>query len=118
MTTKPAVSIIVPCYNVADVLPRAVASVHAQTFPDWELILVNDCSTDGTGSVAGGLAAADPRVRLVDLPENTGSSGARNAGIDAASGEYLVFLDADDEMLPRFLADLLELMAEDTDIVS
>ena len=118
MTSAPAVSIVIPCYNVADVLPRAVASVRAQAFVDWELILVNDCSTDGTASTASRLAAADPRIRLVDLLENTGSSGARNAGIDVAVGEYLVFLDADDEMLPRFLAELLDLMAEDTDIVS
>lgn len=118
MTSAPAVSIIVPCYNVVEVLPRAVASVLAQTFTDWELILVNDCSTDGTASVARGLAAADPRIRLVDLVENTGSSGARNAGIDVAAGEYLVFLDADDEMLPRFLSELLDLMSDDTDIVS
>ncbi len=117
MNAQPAVSIIVPCYNAEDVLPRAVASVRAQTFADWELIIVNDCSTDETAAVAARLAAEDPRIRLVDLLENSGSSAARNAGIDVAAGEYVAFLDSDDEMLPRFLADLLDLMADDTDIV-
>lgn len=117
MHAQPAVSIVVPCYNAEDVLPRAVASVRAQTFADWELILVDDCSTDETAAVAGRLAADDPRIRLVELVENSGSSAARNAGIDVAAGEYIAFLDSDDEMLPRFLADLLDLMTEDTDIV-
>ncbi|MCC9146469.1 MULTISPECIES: glycosyltransferase family 2 protein [unclassified Arthrobacter] len=119
MTDQPAVSIIIPCYNAEEVLPRAVASVLAQSFKDWELILVDDCSTDGTARVAGTLQSTDPsgRIEVVHLAENSGSSAARNAGLDQATGTYVAFLDADDEMLPAFLARLVEAMAGDTDIV-
>ncbi|MCC3296788.1 glycosyltransferase [Arthrobacter sp. zg-Y453] len=114
----PLVSIVTPCYNAQKVLSRAVGSVRQQTMASWELILVNDRSTDGTAAAAQALASQDPRIRVLDLPENLGSSGARNAGIDAATGSYLVFLDADDEMLPGFLARLTSLMTADTDVVA
>lgn len=98
------ISVIVPVYNVGSpLLERAVASVVGQTFGDWEMILVNDASTDDSGERCRTLAASDERIRLVELPVNLGLSGARNAGLDEATGTYVTFLDADDRLSPEFL---------------
>ena len=94
---KPAVSVIIPCYNHAHYLCRAVQSVLAQTYADWEAIIVDDGSTDNTREVA--TRFSDPRVRYI-YQENRGLSAARNTGISAAQGSYLAFLDADDELEP------------------
>jgi glycosyltransferase involved in cell wall biosynthesis len=93
------VSVIVPTYNRADTIKRAIASVQAQTFQDWELIVVDDGSTDGTASVIAGL---DPRM-VVIRQENQGISGARNTGLARSTGRYIAFLDSDDEWLPHHL---------------
>lgn len=91
----PAISIIVPVYNVKPYLDRCVSSVLAQTFTDWELMLIDDGSTDGSGEVCDACARRDPRVRVIHQP-NSGVSAARNRGLDKARGEYVMFLDADD----------------------
>lgn len=91
-------SVVIPVYNVAPYLERCVASVLRQTFRDFEMILVDDGSTDGSGALADRLAAQDARIRVIHQ-ENQGLSGARNSGLQAASGEYVVFLDSDDEWL-------------------
>lgn len=96
----PEVSIILPTYNRVDVIGRAVASVILQTHDDWELIVVDDGSTDGTVERLQGL---DPRLRIV-RQANQGVYAARNAGLAAAGGRYITFLDSDDEWLPHFLA--------------
>lgn len=96
----PLVSVIIPTYNRADVLGRAVRSVLCQTFKDLELIVVDDGSTDSTCEVLG---AFDRKVRTVSQP-NRGVSAARNAGIAKARGELLAFLDSDDEWMPEKLA--------------
>ena len=93
------VSVIVPTYNRADTIKRAIASVQAQTFQDWELIVVDDGSTDDTASVLAGL---DPRLVLI-RQENQGISGARNTGLLNAKSPYMAFLDSDDEWLPHHL---------------
>ncbi|MEP7154368.1 MAG: glycosyltransferase family 2 protein [Betaproteobacteria bacterium] len=93
------VSIILPTYNRADVLPRAIASVLAQSFQDWELIVIDDGSTDNTAEVVVGI---DPRVRLL-RKENGGCYVARNHGLRASTGKFITFLDSDDEWLPHFL---------------
>jgi glycosyltransferase involved in cell wall biosynthesis len=93
------VSVIVPTYNRADTIKRAIASVQAQTFQDWELIVVDDGSTDDTSSVIAGL---DPRM-VVIRQENQGISGARNTGLMSSTGQYIAFLDSDDEWLPHHL---------------
>lgn len=95
----PQVSIIVPTYNRADTIQRAIKSVQAQTFADWELIVVDDGSTDDTASIIDGL---EPRMTVI-RQENRGFAEARNAGIRASAGEYLAFLDSDDEFLPHHL---------------
>src|SRR5215510_8385440 len=95
----PLVSVIMPTFNRADTIRRAVRSVQAQTFTDWELIVVDDGSTDNTVALIEG---RDPRLKLI-RQENQGTAGARNAGLSAGAGSYIAFLDSDDEWLPHHL---------------
>jgi len=104
----PQVSVIIPSYNHARYLPEAISSVLAQTFTDWEAIIVDDGSTDNTAEVVAQFT--DPRIRYIHQ-ENRGLSGARNTGIRAAQGDYLAFLDADDEWEPTFLQRCLDALA-------
>src|ERR1700722_15140866 len=94
------VSVIIPVYNGARTVPRALASVFAQTFTNYEVVAVNDGSTDDTATV---LAGYGDRIRVVSQP-NRGLSAARNAGVRASTGEYIAFLDDDDEWMPAKLA--------------
>lgn len=96
------ISVVIPVYNGEPFLPRCLASVWAQTAPPAEVIVVNDGSTDGTRAW---LEAAGPRLRALHVP-HAGRSAARNRGIEAAGGDYVAFLDADDEFLPGHLAQL------------
>lgn len=105
----PMVSVIVPCYNQAHFLPESIGSVLAQTFADWECVIVNDGSPDNTREVAMSLAANDPRIRYVEQ-KNRGLSGARNRGIDEAKGNYIQFLDSDDVLHPEKLEIQLEVL--------
>lgn len=89
------ISVIIPVYNCAGLLPRAVYSILMQEFSEYEVIIVNDGSTDETPQVCAELAANDMRVRVINK-ENGGVSSARNAGIDASRGEYVMFVDSDD----------------------
>jgi len=98
---KPIISIIIPCYNQAHFLTECINSVLAQDFGDWEIIIVNDGSTDNTLKVALDFAQKDQRVNVIDK-ENGGLSSARNAGIKQANGQWLLFLDADDYLLPSY----------------
>ena len=102
------VSVIVPVYNAEKTLSRSVESVLAQTELDWELWLVNDGSSDGSLALCREYEAADPRIHVIDKP-NGGVGSARNAGLDAAAGEYVAFLDSDDAYEPNFLKTLLTL---------
>jgi glycosyltransferase involved in cell wall biosynthesis len=95
---NPMVSVIIPCYNRADIIGAAIDSVLCQTFRDWELIIVDDGSTDNIAEV---LAAYNgPRIRLVKHVVNQGEPTARNTGIEAATGRFIAFLDTDDVWLP------------------
>lgn len=96
----PRISIILPTYNRADTIIRAIRSAQAQTFSDWELIVIDDGSTDTTAEVLASVAEA--RMVVIRQP-NGGMTLARNAGIKVARGEYLAFLDSDDEFLPFHL---------------
>lgn len=95
----PLISIIVPVYNIEEYLPRCVKTLRGQTYPRIEILLVDDGSTDGTGSLCDRLAEEDARIRVFHK-ENGGSSSARNLGIAAAKGEYLGFVDSDDYVEP------------------
>lgn len=97
----PAVSVVIPAWNRRETLRASVESVLRQTFTDFELIVVDDGSTDGTMEAIADLA--DPRLRRLQTPHNMGASGARNLGIRAARGEWVAFQDSDDEWLPRKL---------------
>lgn len=97
---KPRVSIVMPTYNRHDTILRAIGSVRAQSFDDWELLVVDDGSTDGTSDCVEGL---DPRLRVL-RQENQGVAGARNTGLAAARGELVAFLDSDDAWPSHHLA--------------
>ena len=112
-TAQPvSVSIIMPVFNAAPQLPRAIASVQNQSFPNWELLVIDDGSTDGSAQVAAEKARQDPRITLLSLSANEGAAAARNTGLSAARGRYIAFLDADDEWLPEKLDRQLTFMRE------
>jgi glycosyltransferase involved in cell wall biosynthesis len=98
--TDGKVSVIIPAYNAQKFLKDTIDSVKKQTYPDWEIIVVNDGSTDGTPDILE--KEADPRIKMVHQL-NGGVSSARNNGLKEAIGEYVVFLDADDLFTPEFI---------------
>ncbi|MEU6589252.1 bifunctional glycosyltransferase family 2 protein/CDP-glycerol:glycerophosphate glycerophosphotransferase [Streptomyces sp. NPDC046881] len=107
----PRFSVIVPAYKVQAYLPECLDSVLSQSYPDLELIAVDDCSPDACGTIIDEYAARDARVKPVHLAENQGLGRARNAGLAQATGDYLVFLDSDDTLTPdalRAVADRLK----------
>lgn len=113
-----AVSVIMPVYNGEADLERAVASIEAQTMGEWELILVDDGSTDKTGELCDKKAAEDERIRVIHT-QNQGQGIARNTGLLLAQGEYVWFADADDELLPDGMRLLYEKALEGSyDVVS
>jgi teichuronic acid biosynthesis glycosyltransferase TuaG len=112
MTHPAGVSIVTPAYNAAKYIGETIASVQAQTYPDWELIVVDDCSGDATASVVRKAAEGDARVRLVEQPRNAGPARARQAALDAARFRHIAFLDADDLWLPQKLERQLAFMRE------
>ena len=99
---SPRFSVVICTYNRADALPGSAGSVLAQEFEDFELIIVDDGSTDDTEAVVSSLIEADARVRYVRR-ENGGLSRARNSGIEAARGRFVIFLDDDDRSEPEWL---------------
>ncbi len=109
------VSIIVPVYNVEKYLARCIDSVLAQTSSEWELLLINDGSTDNSGKICDRYAKLDPRIRVFNK-SNGGVSSARNLGIDNANGSYLTFLDSDDSLEPNTISHLLELVKKYTQV--
>lgn len=98
MSDAPLVSIMMPCFNAERTLPMALASIKAQTYENWEAVIVDDGSTDGTRALLGG--QDDPRMRVHHFPENRGRGAARQQCLDMVRGEYLVLLDADDWQYP------------------
>ena len=104
----PSVSLIVPIYRAEAFLGQCVTSLLVQTVRDFELLLVDDGSPDGSGALCDVYAAKDSRVRVIHKP-NGGVSAARNAGLDAARGDYVVFVDSDDYVDPDHLEQLLAL---------
>lgn len=108
----PLVSVVISSYQSADTLPRAINSVLSQGFNDFELIIVDNGSTDDTQEVIKNAQSLDSRVRNLQLPVNQKPSGGRNAGVDKAQGSLIAFLDADDEWLPDKLALEVRLLGE------
>lgn len=103
MAEAPRVSVIMPAYNAEAFVEEAVNSLLAQTYPDWELVVVDDGSTDRTPQILQDFAAKDKRIRPIRMPRNSGQSEAQNQAIRAARGRYLAFLDSDDIWFPHKL---------------
>ena len=109
--TTPLISVIVPVYRVEEYLERCVESILSQTYENLEVILVDDGSPDRCPAICDAYAGKDARVKVIHQ-ENKGLSGARNAGIELAAGEYLAFVDSDDYVSPHFIEGLYELLQE------
>ena len=105
MASQPRFSVVIPAFQAEATLGSALDSVLAQTRQDFEVVIVDDGSTDGTNQLARA-RASDPRVRLVEHPANQGLASARNTGIAESSAPYIGFLDADDLWMPRYLAEM------------
>ena len=109
----PAVSVVIPVFNRGDLLARALRSVAAQTFADWEAIVVDDASSEDLAGSLGPLLG-DPRISIVRQACNAGAAAARNRGIEAARGRYIAFLDADDEWRPEKLGRQMDAVGRET----
>lgn len=106
------VSIVVPVYNAERFLPETIGLVQKQTYRDWELILVDDCSSDNGAAIVRQYAKDDTRIRLIQQEVNAGAARSRNLGISQANGRYLCFLDADDIWTSQKLEKELAYMKE------
>ena len=93
---KPLVSIIMPAFNSSRFIAKSIDSVHNQTYQDWELLVVDDASTDDTPSIVRHFQSRDARIKLIRLEENSGAAKARNTALEEAKGRYFAFLDSDD----------------------
>lgn len=107
----PAVSVLVPCYNVEKYIRQCLDSIVNQTLKDMEIICLNDGSTDGTLAILREYAARDSRIRIIDKP-NSGYGDSMNKGLDAAEGDYIGIVESDDIILPNMFADMLALARE------
>jgi glycosyltransferase involved in cell wall biosynthesis len=110
---SPLVSVIIPTRNRKCLLDEAVRSVIGQTVADWELIVVNDASTDGTDSAVADWIRRDARISMINNTVASGGSAARNAGIGRAAGEFIAFLDDDDRWMPSKLEKQLDVLLRD-----
>ena len=114
---KELVSVIVPIYNVEEYLNQCVQSIRQQSYHNLEIILIDDGSPDKCGEMCDGYANEDSRVKVIHK-QNGGLSDARNAGIEAATGEYITFIDSDDFIMQDMIECLMEVMnSENVDIV-
>lgn len=113
----PHISVIVPCYNAAAFIRRSLESAAGQSDRDLEIVVVDDASTDATRDIVRELAAQDSRIRLIERETNGGAGCARNAGIDAATGDWIAVLDADDWYDPQRLEILIEAAEKDRALI-
>lgn len=95
-TIHPLVSVVMPAYNAEKYIDQAISSVISQTYTKWELLIIDDCSTDGTAKIAECFASQDSRIRLLRNSQNMGVARTRNRGFDIAKGEWIALLDSDD----------------------
>ena len=110
--TDGLVSIITSTYNSGNYIAKAIESVQAQTYTNWEMVITDDCSTDDGPDIVRHYAASDPRIRLLQLDANSGPGVSRNNSILNANGRYIAFLDSDDIWMPDKLQLQLELMSQ------
>ena len=112
----PRVSVVMPVYNGERFLAEAIESILTQTFSDFELIIVDDGSTDGSAEIIRAHAARDARIRVFQLGQNRGKADARNIGIDNARGDYITAMDCDDVSMPERLAKQADFLADNPEI--
>ena len=112
MEKQPLVSVIMPCYNMASYISDSIKSVISQTYPHWELLIVDDASTDNTVDIIESYSQSDPRIRCAIKKQNSGIADTRNQCIQMAQGQFLAFLDADDIWHPEKLEKQLRFMIE------
>ena len=112
MESQPLISVIMPCYNMASYVADSIKSVIAQTYPHWELLIVDDASTDETVSIIESYVQTDSRIQLAIKTQNSGIADTRNQCIQMAQGQFLAFLDADDIWHPEKLEKQLNFMLE------
>lgn len=112
MSNNNLVSIIMPAYYAEEYIEQSVRSVIGQTYENWELFIIDDCSRDSTLEIIKGLASEDSRLKVISLKNNVGPALARNEGLKLAHGRYIAFLDSDDFWLPKKLQCSLEAMKE------
>lgn len=110
MESQPLISVIMPCYNMASYVSDSIKSVIAQTYPHWELLIVDDASSDETVNIIKSYAQADSRIKFAIKKQNSGISDTRNQCIQMAQGQFLAFLDADDIWHPEKLEKQLSFM--------
>ena len=110
------ISVIIPTHNRADILPRAIKSIQNQTCPVDEIIVVSDGSTDNTEKVVQKLAEKDSRIQLIAYYPGHNGNYARNKGLEAATGEFIAFLDDDDEWLPKKTELQMKIFEEEPDV--
>lgn len=118
MENKPLISVIMAVYNSEAFLEEAIASVQVQTVSDWELIAVDDCSSDGSFQRLEKLAVAEPRIRVFRMVKNGGAGAVRDFAIQQARGEYVAIFDADDVCEPERFAKQLEFLKNRPDVVA
>ena len=102
------VSIITPSYNSAKHIAETIQSVQNQSYTNWEMIIVDDCSSDNTEEIVKKIQQSDTRVHFLKLDKNSGSGIARNKGIEQATGDYMTFIDSDDIWFPDFIKNSIE----------
>lgn len=112
------VSIIMPCFNASSFIQETIQTVQLQTYTHWELIIIDDYSTDDSIILIEEQQQKDSRIQLITLPENKGTGVSRNLGIEKARGEFIAFLDADDVWKPKKLEKQLQFMKEKSAAVS
>lgn len=106
MKTSPIISVILPCYNVGKYVGKCISSIKKQTFSDFEIICINDCSTDNTLQIIQQWASKDDRIRIINLKKNKGLANGRKVGIANAKGKYIAFIDSDDFVRTDYLLNL------------
>jgi len=115
MNSSPAITVVIPAFNASTFLSETIQSVLSQTFDDWELLVIDDGSTDSTAEVVKSYLQQDDRVKLISQ-SNQGVSVARNIGIQHAKGQFIAFLDSDDRWLPNKLATHFKYFGEHSNV--
>lgn len=118
MASSPLVSVLIPCFNSSRYIEKTIKSVQKQTITNWELLLIDDASTDDSRLIAECLQKQDARIHIISAPSNLGPGGAMRLGLSRAQGKYGARLDADDVALPQWLETRLKTLQANTDLVA